>query len=193
VSIHPHVLRAAEGDLPDWTVAGERRRAHMTRVSDLMSVWADGLGLDEGDRVRWRAVGYLHDALRDEDVEVLRGRVPPELRHLPGPLLHGPAAAERLRTDGVPDGELLDAVAWHTAGHEDFGALGRALYAADFLEPGRAFLSEWRAELRARMPADLDGVAYSVAQARLANRVERGGTILPQTLAFWNRLAQKAS
>jgi len=193
VILHDIVLHAAEGVLPEWTVAGERRLEHMQRVSDLMSMWAAAAGLPDDEAQRWRAVGHLHDALRDEDPEVLRERVPPLLRDLPGPLLHGPAAAEQLRVDGVLDGELLAAVAWHTVGHQDFGHLGRALYAADFLEPGRSLLPEWREDLRARMPGDLDSVVYSVAQSRLGNLVERGGTILPRTLRFWNRLAGEAA
>lgn len=163
----------------------------MARVADLMGAWAASAGLGTADVVRWRAAAHLHDALRDADPEVLRPRLPPELQRLEAPLLHGPAAAERLRIDGVEDGELLSAVAYHTVGSPDFGRLGRALYAADFLEPGRTFLPEWRAELRSRMPGELDEVVFEILGARLRHRVERGGRILPRTLDFWNRLVEE--
>lgn len=181
---------AAEGRLPEWAVASEERRAHMQRVTDLLGAWADQLGLDEVERARWRAAGNLHDALRDEDPEELRARVPPALRELPGPLLHGPAAAERLRVDGVDDGELLAAVSFHTVGSAGFGRLGRALYAADFLEPGRPFRPDWRAELRGRMPAALDDVVVEIVRSRIIHRLEGGGRILPRTVDFWNRLVE---
>lgn len=177
--------------MPTWAVVSERRQAHIGRVRELLGDWATGLALGEDDRRRWRAAGSLHDALRDEEPEILRARVSPEVKDLPGPLLHGPAAAERLRIEGVLDGELLAAIAYHTVGDEGFGPLGRALYAADFLEPGRAFLPEWRQELRARMPVELDQVVFEIVRVRLANLVERGSPMLPRTVRFWNRLAEE--
>ena len=188
VSQHVLLSAAAAGELPPWAVATPQRRAHMARVAELLGTWAEALCLDEGERARWRATGLLHDALRDERPETLRGRVPASLRDLPGPLLHGPAAAERLRVEGVLDGELLRAVAFHTVGDAAFGRLGRALYAADFLEPGRSFLPEWRAQLRARMPQGLDEIIFEIAGARIANLVERRTTIVPRTIDFWNAL-----
>jgi HD superfamily phosphohydrolase YqeK len=109
--------------------------------------------------------------------------------------LHGPAAAERLREEGVADEELLAAVAYHTIGDPSFGQLGRALYAADFLEPGRTFRAEWRAELRERVPAELDAVVLEVARARVAHvREVHGFSDEPglvgraRTVAFLNQL-----
>ena len=161
----------------------------MSRVAELMGSWAETLGLDDTDRVRWRALGYLHDALRDESPERLLERVPPVQRRLADSLLHGPAAAEHLRVSGVDDGELLAAVAFHTVGDARFGSMGRALYAADFLEPGRSYLPEWRADLRATMPGELNTVVVEVARARLGHLVEQGARLEPQSVDFWNALA----
>lgn len=187
-SVPPLLKAAAAGELPAWAVATPERRAHVTRVADLLGAWAETMGLDGSEQERWRAAGMLHDALRDERPEVLRARVPVALRGLPDALLHGPAAAERLRVEGVLDGELLRAVAYHTVGDPAFRTLGRALYAADFLEPGRSFLPEWRAELRARMPAELDAVLRRVVAARLTHLIEQGSEVAPRTIAFWNAL-----
>lgn len=190
MSPHPVVERAAGGTLPPWAEVSSRRMEHMERVAGLLGSWADALGLEPTEGVRWRAVGYLHDALRDAPPEALRPRVPPGLADLPGPLLHGPAAAERLRIDGVEDGELLLAVAYHTLGHADLGRLGRALYAADFLEPGRDLRNEWRAELRARMPDDLDAVVRDILGARIVHVVARGGALRTETVGYWNTFAE---
>ncbi len=187
--MHPVVVDAARGTLPAWAVAGEERRAHMARVAALLGAWAEALDLDRDDAQRWRAAAYLHDALRDEEPRLLRPLVAGEDRELPGPLLHGPAAAARLRTEGVRDEPLLRAVAYHTVGDAGFDRLGRALYAADFLEPGRSFLVERRAALRRRMPEGLDEVVFLIAQARIASLVERGDRICPRTLGFWNAFA----
>ncbi len=187
--LHPIIEAAAEGTLPDWATVSSARRAHMVRVSELVGAWADALDLSRSDRLRWRAVGYLHDALREVSPDQLRHEVPPRYRSLPGPLLHGPAVAERLRGLGVHDSELLAAVTYHTTGHESLGAMARALYAADFLEPGRTFSPEWRAGLRDRMPTELDHVTREIVAARISHVVDRGIDLLPDTVAFWNVLA----
>lgn len=185
---HPLIAAAAEGSLPDWAVAGPERRAHMGRVAELMDSWAEASGLPGEERERWRAAAWLHDALRDASVSQLQPLVPEELADLPGPLLHGPAAAELLRRGGVEDTELLLAIRYHTLGHADFGPLGRALYAADFLEPGRTFAVEGRQELTYRGSVDVDAVALEVARARIAHRVARSQVLNSFSVGFWNAL-----
>lgn len=191
--VHPRLDDLLEGRLPDWSVAGEERRAHMRRVADLLDEWAGALDLSEDEARRWRAAGLAHDLLRDARPDDLRPHLPPSLSALPGPLLHGPAAAERLRIDGVEDGEFLTAIGFHTVGDPRFGALGRALYAADFLEPGRSFLPAWREERRDRMPHEMDDVVREIAGARIKNLVDRGNPVLPRTMAFWNSMTAEGA
>ncbi|HSM60546.1 MAG TPA: HD domain-containing protein [Longimicrobiales bacterium] len=193
MELHPAVARAAEGVLPPWAVMTAERRAHAARVARLLDDWARALEVDEAERARFRAAGILHDALRDECGDALRPRVVPALAELPDALLHGPAAAERLRIDGVEDGELLRAVAYHSLGHPRFGRLARALYAADFLEPGRDLLDGWREALRARMPGDLDGVVREILGARIAHLVEKGSPLRAETTGLWNALVAEGS
>jgi HD superfamily phosphohydrolase YqeK len=184
--LHPVVESAARGDPPDWTEASRKRRAHMGRVADLMGRWARAFDLDDRDIARWRAAGILHDALREAEVDTLRPLVEPEMRDLPGKMLHGPAAAARLRADGVRDDALLRAVAWHTLGHPDFDRLGRALYLADYLEPGRKYDSDRLARLRDRVPRNLDKVLRKVASLRIQQSIDQGCPLLETTTAFWN-------
>lgn len=188
--MHLAVERAARGTLPDWAVASECRVRHMERVTALLGSWADALSLSDEDRVRWTSLGYLHDALRDEDPELLRRELGAEWEGLPGPILHGPAAARRLADDGLQDDDLLRAIAYHTLGHPELEEVGIALYLADFLDPGRDFLNEWRADLRGRMPGDLDGVAVEVVGARLGHLVSQKAPLRPETVRFWNVLVE---
>lgn len=178
------------GELPSWARLSPRREAHIRRVAELLDEWAAGLGLEPAERARWRAAAWLHDALRETPAEELRPLVPEALRDLPAPLLHGPAVAERLVDDPLADAELLDAIRFHTLGHPRLGRLGRALYLADFLEPGRDFEEEWRASLRARMPEAEDAVLREVVAARIQHLLERGHPIRPETAAFWSALVQ---
>jgi len=162
----------------------------MARVARLLDSWAEAREVAREERARWVAAGYLHDALRDADDEGLRARVPLEFRDLPAKVLHGPAAAQRLREEGVDDEELLHAIAFHTLGSPEFGKLGMALYAADFLEPGRELREAWRSELRARAPKDLGGVVRAILEARIRHLMARGRPLRPETVAFWNRMSE---
>jgi predicted HD superfamily hydrolase involved in NAD metabolism len=177
---------AAAGRLPAWSQVSAPRLAHMRRVSELLGEWADRLDLPAAERTRWRAAGYLHDALRETAPDELRPLVPDALKDLAGKLLHGPAAAERLRAEGVEDEDLLRAVAYHTIGHPELDELGRALFVADYIEPGRRYDPEGLAVLRARMPAARDSVLRHVLRARLDRLLREGRTMRPETVAFWN-------
>jgi HD superfamily phosphohydrolase YqeK len=176
-------LAAARGELPDWSRVTPKRRAHMARVAALMEEWAHRLDLPEEEAIRWAAAGWLHDALRDEEPGRLVHEVASEELDLPGPILHGPAAAARLR--GGVDPRVQAAVRYHTVGHPGLGRLGRALYLADFLEPGRDFAEEWRASLRARMPDEMDEVLVEVLASRIRHLLEQRKPIRPETAAFW--------
>jgi HD superfamily phosphohydrolase YqeK len=182
----PVVRAAARGELPAWARASEKRRAHIGRVAALLGEWADGLGLSSAERERWLAAGWLHDVLREADPEELRPLCPEAFRALPPKLLHGPAAAERLA--GEADAELLDAIRYHTLGSARFGRLGRALYLADFLEPGRRYEPEWTASLRARMPHDMDAVMREVVRARVRHVQESGSILHPETRALYEQV-----
>ncbi len=189
MSVVDSIDAAADGVLPPWAEVSPPRREHIRRVVALVDSWAVGLGLDEAERRRWRAAAWLHDSLRDAAPASLRPLVPDWARDLPGPLLHGPAAAARLDAEGVKDREVLDAVAYHTIGHPSLGRLGRAVYLADFLEPGRTFEPALRASLRARMPAGFDVVLREVVAARIEHLLRTGRPIRPETTAFWNAIA----
>jgi HD superfamily phosphohydrolase YqeK len=185
--LSPVVLAAARGELPEWTQASAGRRAHMARVAALLSSWAEARCLPSSERDRWVAAGWLHDALRDAPPDALRGEVPSDLRDLPDGVLHGPAAAQRLANDADP--ELLDAIRYHTIGHPSLSDLGRALYLADFLEPGRNFEVEWRAALAARMPHAMSEVLREVIGARIRHLIDARKPIRPETAAFWSVIA----
>jgi predicted HD superfamily hydrolase involved in NAD metabolism len=179
---------AADGRLPDWAQLTRRRLAHVERVATLLGEWAAALELADDQRRRWRAAGWLHDALREAPTDELRPFVPSALRYLSPKLLHGPAAAERLRQDGVDDEPLLRAITFHTIGHPELDELGRALFIADFIEPGRRYEPARLAAFRARMPAAREQVLRDVLHARMERLLKEGRPIRSETAAFWNAL-----
>jgi HD superfamily phosphohydrolase YqeK len=187
--IHPALAAAASGKLPEWAMLSPARKGHARRVADLMEHWARAFDLCAVDVDRWRAAGFLHDALRDADPARLHPLADPGLRELAPDLVHGPAAAQRLRKLGVRDEPVLLAITWHTLGHPDLDRLGRALYLADHLEPGRPSESPTSALRRERVTRDMDGVLRELAAERICRWVRSGRALLEPTVRFWNVLA----
>ena len=163
----------------------------MKRVATLMGRWAERSGLSSRDRDRWVAAGLLHDVLREADHNTLRKGLKGELAKLPGPVLHGPAGAARLAAEGVTDKAILQAVGFHTLGHPGFGRLGRAVSAADFLEPGRTSLSHVRDPLRKLMPKKLDEVIYRIMRERMSHLFGKGRPVSSYSVDFWNVLVDE--
>lgn len=172
--------------LPSWAQVGDKRRAHIARVTALLDRWSDALHLTPVERQLWHDAGRYHDALRDAPLEQLRLAVPDPA--LPDSVLHGPAAALRLADEGESRLELLEAIRWHTLGNPEWGRVGRALFMADYLEPGRPFSQADRAFLASHVPLDFDGVFRQVVRTRIEWTLREGKTIFPETAALWNRV-----
>lgn len=176
--------------LPEWARVSPERLQHIQRVAELVVDWAEVFGVPDSERNRWLKAVWLHDALRDASEPELRkwggsGSGPVELRH-------GPASAGRARAEGESDRGVLDAVRYHSVGLAEWDMVGRVLYCADFLEPGRAFEGAARAALAARFPAEPQAVLYEVARQRVRHLVDSGWTIPSPTVRFWNALAAAA-
>jgi HD superfamily phosphohydrolase YqeK len=173
--------------LPSWAQVSEKRRAHIGRVTALLDTWAMQLKLKKAEALAWHDAGLLHDALRDAPEELLR-----ELGgDLPGfelGMLHGPASAEYLRRHGETRTDLLDAIRYHTVGSCEWRRLGRALYMADYLEPGRKFSRADRAYLAGQVPHDFDATFRQVVRARLEWSLREGMQLYPETVQLWNQV-----
>lgn len=170
-------------ELPPWAEVRETRRAHIARVTALLDQWAAAMNIAPDEARAWHDAGRWHDALRDADPERLKlvggDGIPAGLRH-------GPAAAARLRQDGEDRESVLDAVAWHTVGFANWERVGRALYMADYLEPGRTYEREERSYLAAQVPNDFDGTFREVVRRRLIWALRDGHALHPNTVALWN-------
>ena len=140
------------------------------------------------ERGRWLRAVWLHDAFRDAAPPTLDRWAP--LAEGPPALRHGPAAAARAEADGETDRGILDAVRFHSIGHAGWDMVGRMLYCADYLEPGREFRPEWRAELAERFPDDSPAVLRAVAGHRLTHLIGSGWPIPEPTVRFWNSVVE---
>jgi HD superfamily phosphohydrolase YqeK len=177
--------------LPEWAVVSPGRLAHIERVAGLVAHWSAEMGVPDSERNRWLRAVWLHDALRDAPDEELERWAPTvtgaaELRH-------GPASAARAKADGETDRGVLDAVRYHSVGLAEWDMVGRVLYCADYLEPGREQLQPERAALAARFPTDSGGVLREVARMRLGRSILKGWPLPDPTVRFWNSLLPRVA
>lgn len=176
-----------ENTAPSWAVMSPKRLAHVRRVAVLVTQWADRMRAPASELRRWLRAVWLHDALRDAPDDLLMRLAPDG----PGPpsLRHGPASAVKAAEDGEDDPGVLDAVRYHSLGYHGWDMVGRVLYCADYLEPGRVHDRDERDELARRFPEEPDAVLRAVASRRIGHHLRRGLPILEPTWRFWNNLA----
>ena len=178
------MTEVAEAVLPDWAVVTPKRRDHIARVVALLAHWAQVMKLSSVESTAWLDAGAWHDSLRDEAEATLRAMTGDHDR--PVGMLHGPAAALRLNATGEHRLDVLDAIQWHTVGNARWSRAGRALYMADFLEPGRTFMQADRAFLAARVPDAFDDVFRQVVRMRIEWLLREGRGMSNETVELWN-------
>ncbi len=170
--------------MPAWAVITPKRREHIARVVALLDRWSQQLNISEHHRRMWLDAGWWHDALRDADEATLRAMTGDYER--PYGMLHGPATALRLEASGEHREDVLSAIRWHTVGHAAWSPVGKALYMADFLEPGRTFMQADRAFLADRVPDAFDAVFRQVVRLRLEWTIREGKGLAVETVGMWN-------
>ncbi len=170
--------------VPSWAIVSAKRREHIARVVALLGTWAEVMDVSHDESCGWRDAGLWHDAFRDADESTLRTLMNDHER--PVGMLHGPAAAARLAADGESRVDVIEAIRWHTVGHRHWQRVGRALYMADFLEPGRPFMQADRAFLADRVPQAFDAVFRQVVRLRLEWAIREGKGLAPETVTLWN-------
>lgn len=178
---------ALQPALPVWACVSPERLLHIRRVAELVADWAERLAIPLSERDRWLRAVWLHDALRDAPESELSRWA----SAMPGAveLRHGPASAGRARAEGETDRGVLDAVRYHSVGLAEWDMVGRVLYCADFLEPGRSIDPAERAALAGRFPAEPEQVLFEVARRRVGYVIHSGWTLPSPTVRFWNALA----
>ena len=178
--------------LPRWAVVSPRRARHIAGVAGLLERWAGERAVDAAEAARWRRAALLHDALRDAPEPVLATFAPlPE--GWPPSIWHGPAAAAAAAGEGEDDPGVLGAVRYHSLGHRGWDDVGRMLFLADYLEPGRTHERAALAELAGRVAAEPAAVLREVAARKVRWLLHIGRPIARETWDFWNSLVAAES
>lgn len=126
----------------------------------------------------------LHDLLKQRSKAELRsyldrGLVETTVEDLAHPQLwHGVAAATWAMEElGLEDGDVAQAVAWHTTGTAGMSDLGLVLFVSDFIEPSRNFTHVFEMRKRVLSRGTVRQAALDVARNKIA-AIERHGKAL---------------
>ncbi|MDI3257355.1 MAG: bis(5'-nucleosyl)-tetraphosphatase (symmetrical) YqeK [Kyrpidia sp.] len=163
--------------------------ARFTHVEGVVST-AERLAHRYGvDGKKARLAAWVHDWAREWPEERLE-QAAAELgidREVFGPpaVLHGPiAAASLVQEFGVDDGEIANAVRYHTTGRPGMSPLEQVVCLADAVEPGRAYPGVER--LRRLAAQNLDLALAEMFDAALRDLLDRGRPVAVLTVLARN-------
>ncbi|MBN1616141.1 MAG: bis(5'-nucleosyl)-tetraphosphatase (symmetrical) YqeK [Spirochaetales bacterium] len=169
------------------------RYLHSFRVATLARELAIRFGIDEQEAF---LAGLVHDICKAEGSDRLFSLVRSDgygigdIEAKKPSLLHGRAAAVLLERDfSVDSVSILDAVRHHTFGSPSFDSLGKIVYVADKLEPGRQDIDPLHRTTA--LEKDLDGMTRMVAQEGVRYLEHRGREISPETMEMLTVLGER--
>jgi predicted HD superfamily hydrolase involved in NAD metabolism len=189
-------MSGLENDIMEYAQdrLSKRRFEHVARVVETLDSFAEAHRLD---RQECRAIGWLHDAAKEEPGQdfldlVHSGRIEIDRETLDQPnLWHGFHAAYLGREKfGIDKQALLDAVRYHPTGSVGLEPEGLALFVADYSEPGRPM--EWTEEIRDQAKENLPRAAHRVVCEKIDFIRKKGRTPHSRSLAFQVWLEESA-
>jgi predicted HD superfamily hydrolase involved in NAD metabolism len=104
------------------------------------------------------------------------------VRHRPQAVWHGPAAAVYLKSRlGVPEEEVLSAIACHTTGKADMSILDKVVFLADAISAERSYNGV--EVIRALAESDLNAAVIAAMEENLSYLEQKGKQLDADTLA----------
>lgn len=166
------------------------RFQHSLGVRDTAVRLAERYG---ADRDKARLAGLLHDCAKnmtfDESIEYCRRnhfRLN-EICFVEPSLIHAPLGSLVARIEyGVTDPEILDAIYYHTTGHENMSLLTKIIYLADTIEPNRTHAGV--EQLRITAFEDIDEALLRAIDATVRHIINKGGILDTDTISARNHL-----
>ncbi len=171
----------------------ESRYLHSVRVAEYAKHLSEIYTEEEVDPNIAYFAGLSHDICKNSgDTELVKiteedGLGIDEVEKKRLNLLHGRASAIILKNKfGIKDQSVLNAVAFHTFGYEDIDALGKIIFIADKIEPGREPETEKFRNLAGKI--SLNELMLKVIDDRSAYILKKNGSIHENTKKMYNKI-----
>jgi predicted HD superfamily hydrolase involved in NAD metabolism len=102
-------------------------------------------------------------------------------------LWHAPVGAWLVETEvGITDGEILDAIRYHTSGRPNMSTLEKVIYLADYIEPGRHFPGV--EEVRELAKKSLTEALIASVKNTIIFLLKKNQPVFPDTIHTYNHL-----
>lgn len=171
----------------------EKRYIHSLGVRDTAVLLARKYGVSEE---KARLAGILHDCAKNIPKEEGIARceaagIPLKpICYIEKGLVHSYLGAHIAKTEfDIDDPEILDAIYYHTTGHEDMPMLTKIIYLSDIIEPGRNVPN--LEELRRIAMEDIDEALIKAINSTITHVLGKGSVLDCDTVAARNFLVQK--
>ncbi|MDM5190043.1 bis(5'-nucleosyl)-tetraphosphatase (symmetrical) YqeK [Bacillus sp. DX4.1] len=130
------------------------------------------------DYAKCRPIQEMEDIIKREEL-------PKDLLQFNKELWHAPVGAYLVEKEvGITDHEILQAITYHTSGHESMTMLDKVIYVADYIEPGRKFPGVEEARKLAR--EDINKALLFALKRTIQFLMEKDQTIYPLTFQTYN-------
>ena len=175
------------------SMVDEKRYIHSLGVRDTAVLLARRYGVSEE---KARIAGILHDCAKNIPKEESIARceaagIPLKpICYIEKGLVHSYLGAHIAKTEfGIDDREILDAIYYHTTGHEDMPMLTKIIYLSDIIEPGRNVPN--LEELRRVAMEDIDEALIKAINSTITHVLGKGSVLDCDTVSARNFLVQK--
>lgn len=169
------------------------RYEHSVRVSETAALMCRLYGIDEQ---LGALAGIAHDICKEIPVDEILSLVKQDGLPVEGiekakpNLLHGRAAAVKIQSEfKIKDKNVIEAVANHTFGCPGLCDLGKILFVADKIEPGRPRSTDEYRERHFKMT--LNEITLAVIDENIEYLARKGKTVAPVTKEWADELRNK--
>ncbi|NLY18602.1 MAG: HD domain-containing protein [Clostridiaceae bacterium] len=167
-----------------------KRELSPARFQHSLGVMAESIKLARFyniDQKKAGIAGLLHDCAKHlNSAEVLalveeKGLIVDDIL-INTPSLHHGIAAPIIASEqyGVSDGEILDAIYWHSTGRAGMTPLEKIVFVADYIEPGRKFGNLH--EARKAAYEDINRCILMLAELTIMHVLKKGDFLHPDTI-----------
>ncbi|MBO9129571.1 bis(5'-nucleosyl)-tetraphosphatase (symmetrical) YqeK [Bacillus sp. 165] len=175
-----------------------RKQLHEKRYLHTVGVMETAIELAERykvDKKKAELAAIFHDYAKCRPIQemeeiIKREQMPAGLLEYNKELWHAPVGAYLVEKEaGVTDPEILQAIAYHTSGHECMTMLDKVIYVADYIEPGRKFPGVDEVRELARL--DLNKALLQAIKNTIAFLMEKDQAVYPLTFQTYNALIKE--
>lgn len=165
----------------------EKRYIHTIGVMETAIKLAHQYGVDEQ---KAELAAIFHDyakcrPIREMEEIIKRENMPSDLLAHNKELWHAPVGAYLVKKEvGITDPEILQAIAYHTSGHEQMTMLDKVIWVADYIEPGRKFPGV--EEVRELARQDLNLALLQALKNTISFLMSKNQRIYPLTFHTYN-------